>query len=90
LLPSGIDVNPKSVEADELVEHAWKVMEPYYHDRTKFVMRTIKQNQRVQEVIMDEIAAAAGSRKGRNPINRSRTSNSGKITSDTGTIEKGS
>jgi hypothetical protein len=32
LLPSGIDVNPKSVEADELVEHAWKVMEPYYHD----------------------------------------------------------
>jgi hypothetical protein len=30
LLPSGIDVNP--VEADELVEHAWKVMEPYYHD----------------------------------------------------------
>jgi hypothetical protein len=87
--PSGIDVNPKSIEADELVEHAWKVMEPYYHDSIDKICDAYHQAKSKGTGSMNEIAGS-GSRKGRNPINRSRTSNSGKITSDTGTIEKGS
>jgi hypothetical protein len=31
LLPNGINVNPKSIELDELVKSAWGVMEPYYN-----------------------------------------------------------
>jgi hypothetical protein len=90
LLPSGIDVNPKSVEADELVEHAWKVMEPYYHDSIDKICDAYHQA-KSKGTGSDNMKSCSGSsRKGRNPINRSRTSNSGKITSDTGTIEKGS
>jgi hypothetical protein len=54
---------------------------------TKFVTHHQAKSKGTGSDNMNEIAeaAAAGSR---NP-NRSRTSNSGKITSDTGTIEKG-
>jgi hypothetical protein len=73
LLPSGIDVNPKSIEADELVEHAWKVME-YYHDSIDKICDAYHQakSKGTGSDNMNEIAEA-GSRKGRNPINRSRT-----------------
>jgi hypothetical protein len=64
LLPSGIDVNPKSVEADELVEHAWKVMEPYYHDSIDKICDAYHQakSKGTGSDNMNEIAAAAAGR----------------------------
>jgi hypothetical protein len=69
LLPSGIDVNPKSVEADELVEHAWKVMEPYYHDSIDKICDAYHQakSKGTGSDNMNEIAGSS-SRKGRNPL----------------------
>jgi hypothetical protein len=57
-------VNPKSVEADELVEHAWKVMEPYYHDSIDKICDAYHQakSKGTGSDNMNEIAAAAAGR----------------------------
>jgi hypothetical protein len=91
LLPSGIDVNPKSVEADELVEHAWKVMEPYYHDSIDKICDAYHQakSKGTGSDNMNEIAAAAAAGRVETLLIEAALQIPGKITSDTGTIEKG-
>ncbi len=91
LLPDGIDVNPKAVETDELVNRAWKVMEPYYNstiEKACDVYQQSKANDLGSDIIRDVAAAAAGGRVDTLLIEANRQI-PGNIMSDTGSIEKG-
>ena len=90
LLPGGIDVNPKSVKMDELVKHAWKVMEPYYNgiiDKACDIYQEAKSKGTGSDSISDVAAAAAAGRVDTLIIEADRQI-PGKI-SNTGIIEKG-
>lgn len=91
LLPDGIDVNPKSVEASELAERAWKVMEPYYFgiiEKACDVYQQSKSKGMGSDSISEVAAAAAASRVDTLMI-EANLQIPGKIISDTGIIEKG-
>ena len=91
LLPDGIDVNPKSIETDELMERAWKVAEPYYNDiidKACDLYQQEKANGKGSDIISEVAAAAAAGRVDTLIIEADRQI-PGKITSDTGNIEKG-
>jgi len=91
LLPSGIDVNPKSVENDALVKRAWEVMEPYYNgiiDKACDVYQQAKSKGTGSDSISDVAAAAAAGRVDTLMIEADRQI-PGKILNDTGSIEKG-
>lgn len=91
LLPDGIDVNPKSVEASELAERAWKVMEPYYFgiiEKACDVYQQSKSKGMSSDSIREVAAAAAASRVDTLMI-EANLQTPGKIISDTGIIEKG-
>ncbi len=91
LLPGGIDVNPKSVETDELEKRAWKVMEPYYNDiidKACDVYQQAKSKGKGSDSIIDVAAAAAAGRVETLIIEDDRQI-PGKIINDTGSIEKG-
>lgn len=91
LLPAGIDVNPKSVETDELEKRAWKVMEPYYNgiiDKACDVYQQAKSKGTGSDSISDVAAAAAAGRVDTLIIEADRQI-PGKIINDTGSIEKG-
>jgi len=91
LLPDSIDVNPKSVETDELVKRAWKVMEPYYKgiiDKACDVYQEAKSKGTVSDSISDIAVAAAAGRVDTLMIEADRQI-PGKIINKTGSIEKG-
>jgi len=91
LLPDGIDVNPKSIETDELVERAWKVMEPYSNgiiDKACDVYQQSKAKGKGSDSISEIALAAAGSKVDTLMIEADRQI-AGKIISETGDIEKG-
>ena len=90
LLPGGIDVNPKSVKMNELVTHAWKVMEPYYNGiigKACDIYQEAKSKGTGSDSISDVAAAAAAGRVDTLIIEADRQI-PGKI-SNTGIIEKG-
>jgi len=91
LLPDGIDVNPKSLEMDELVKRAWKVMEPYYIsmiDKACDEYQQSKSKGMGSDNISEIALAAAGSRVDTLMI-EANLQIAGKIISETGNIEKG-
>lgn len=91
LLPTGIDVNPKSVENDALVKRAWNVMEPYYNDlieKACDVYQQAKSNGTGSDIIKDVAAAAAAGRVDALFIEADRQI-PGKIINETGSIKKG-
>ena len=91
LFPDSIDVNPKSVETDELVKRAWKVMEPYYKgiiDKACDVYQEAKSKGTVSDSISDIAVAAAAGRVDTLMIEADRQI-PGKIINKTGSIEKG-
>lgn len=90
LLSDGIDVNPKSVKADELVKRSWKVMEPYYNgiiDKVCDVYQQAKSQGTGSDSVSDVAAAAAAGRVDTLMIEADRQI-PGKITDDNGNIEK--
>ena len=89
LLPDGIDVNPKSVEMDELAKHAWNVMEPYYNkiiDKACDVYQQAKSKGIGSEIISDVAAAAAEGRVDTLIVEADRLI-PGKIINDSGHIK---
>lgn len=91
LLPLGIDVNPKSVETDELVKRAWKVMEPYYSDvieKSCDIYHLAKSKGMSSDSVDDVVSAAIAGRVDFLMIEADRQI-PGKIINDTGGIEKG-
>lgn len=91
LLPSGIDVNPKSVETDELVKHAWKVMEPYYNENIAKICNEYHQAKSKDTASdnISEVAVAAAAGKVDTLLIESEIQIPGKIINETGSIEKG-
>ncbi|CAM2970449.1 baeRF3 domain-containing protein [Flavobacterium frigoris] len=91
LLPSGIDVNPKSVETDELVKHAWKVMEPYYNENIAKICNEYDQAKSKDTASdnISEVAVAAAAGKVDTLLIESEIQIPGKIINETGSIEKG-
>lgn len=91
LLPSGIDVNPKSVETDELVKHAWKVMEPYYNENIAKICNEYDQAKSKDTASdnISEVAVAAAAGKVDTLLIESELQIPGKIINETGSIEKG-
>lgn len=45
LLEQGVGVDPKSLEANDLLQRVWQVMEPIYHQRTRDEIERFKQAQ---------------------------------------------
>ena len=91
LLPNSIDVNPKSVNADDLIKSAWEIMEPYYNEIIEKACDNFQQakgNELGSDVI-SEVAAAAAAGKVETLLIESDRQIAGKITGDAGTIEKG-
>ena len=91
LLPNSIDVNPKSVNADDLVKSAWEIMEPYYNEIIEKACDNFQQakgNELGSDVI-SEVAAAAAAGKVETLLIEADRQIAGKITGDAGTIEKG-
>ncbi len=91
LLPIGIDVNPKSVDKNELVKRAWKVMEPYYNeiiDKVCDIFQQAKSKGTGSDSISEVAKAAAAGRIETLMIESDRQI-SGKIINDTGSIQKG-
>jgi len=91
LLPDSIDVNPKSVEKDELVKRAWKVMESYYMgiiDKACDVYQEAKSKGTASDNLSDIAVAAAAGRADTLMIEADRQI-PGKIINKTGSIEKG-
>lgn len=91
LLPDSIAVNPKSVETDELVKDAWKIMEPYYNgiiDKACDVYQQAKSKDTGSDSISDVAAAAAAGRVDTLLIEADRQI-PGKIINASGSIEKG-
>lgn len=91
LLPEGIDVNPQSVENDELVKRAWKVMDPYYNDiidKACDEFQLAKSKDKGTDNLKDVASAAAAGRVETLIIEANRQI-PGKIINDTGSIEKG-
>jgi peptide subunit release factor 1 (eRF1) len=91
LLPSGIDVNPKSLKIDELVAHAWKVMEPHYHASIDKICDEYHQakSKGTGSDSLSEVAAAAAAGRVDTLLIEAARQIPGKITNATGTIEKG-
>jgi hypothetical protein len=91
LLPNGIDVNPKSVEPDELVKRAWEAMEPYYNDTINKICDDYHQakSQGLGSDTISEVAAAAAAGKVDTLLIEAGFQIPGKITNDMGSIEKG-
>jgi len=90
LLPAGIEVNPKSVETDELVKRSWKVMEPYYNsliDKACDVYQQAKLKGTGSDSISEVSAAAAAGRVDTLMIEADRQM-AGKLINDTSSIEK--
>jgi hypothetical protein len=91
LLQGAIDVNPKTVETDELVKLAWKVMAPYYNDKIEKACdayHEAKSKGMGSDSISEFASAAAVGRVDSLLIEADRQI-SGKIANDTGSIEKG-
>lgn len=90
LLPNGIDVNPKSVETDELVKIAWKIMEPHYNeiiDKVCDAFQQAKANDLGSDHI-NEVAEAAAMGKVHTLLIEADRQIAGKLSNDTGSIEK--
>jgi hypothetical protein len=91
LIPGGIDVNPKSVDTEELEKRAWNVMEPYYNgiiEKACNVYQQAKSNGNGSDNINDVAEAAAYGRVDTLIIEANRQI-PGKIINETGSIEKG-
>ena len=91
LLPTGIDVNPQSVKNDELMKHAWEVMEPYYNgiiNKACDAFQLAKSKGKGSDSINDVAIAAAAGRVETLLIEADRQI-AGKISNATGNIEKG-
>jgi hypothetical protein len=91
LLPNGIDVNPKSIEPDELVKRAWQAMEPFYNDTINKICEDYHQakSQGIASDNVSEVAAAAAAGKVDTLLIEAKFQIPGKIINDTGSIEKG-
>lgn len=91
LLPNGIDVNPKSVELDELVKGAWGVMEPYYNNTIDQICDEYNQakSQGIGSDNISEVATAAAAGKVDTLLIEAELQIPGMIINDSGSIEKG-
>ena len=91
LLSSSIDVNPNSVEEDELVKNAWEIMEPYYNEVIEKACDNFQQakGNNLGSDDINQVAAAAAEGKVETLLIESDRQIAGKIKGDAGTIEKG-
>jgi hypothetical protein len=91
LLPNGINVNPKSIELDELVKSAWGVMEPYYNNTIDKICDDYHQakSHGLGSDNLSEVAAAAVTGKVDTLLIEAELQIPGMIINDVGSIEKG-
>lgn len=91
LLPGGIDVNPKSIETEELVKRAWEFMEPYYNDIIDTACNVYQEakSKNTGSDNISEVATAAAAGKVQTLIIEADRQIPGRVISDTGSIEKG-
>lgn len=90
LLPNGIDVNPKSLDSDELAKHAWKVMEPIYNATIDKICDEYHQakSKGTASDNMTEVAAAAAAGKVHTLLIEAGLQTPGRIVDNMGSIEK--
>jgi hypothetical protein len=91
LLPNGINVNPKSIELEELVKVAWGIMEPYYNDTINKICDDYHQakSQGLGSDNLSEVAAAATAGRVHTLLIETEIQIPGMIINDVGSIEKG-
>jgi hypothetical protein len=91
LLPNGINVNPKSIELDELVKGAWGVMEPYYNNTIDKICDDYHQakSQGIGRDNISVVATAAAAGKVDTLLIEAELQIPGMIINDVSSIEKG-